>query len=473
MIKTKIICTIGPASRDPQTLTRLIEAGMNVCRLNFSHGTQDEHAALIADIREVSRRLCAPVAILQDLAGPKIRTGKISAGTVTLKAGQEFTLTGREVPGDDREVGLTYADLPRNLRPGDRLLLADGAMELEVLTLTDTDVRCRVITGGELSSNKGINLPGRSINAPILSDKDRSDLEFGLARDVDFVALSFVRTAHDITSVKKLITAAGKDTPLIAKIEKFEALDNIDQIIDVADGIMIARGDLGVEIPLESVPRVQKMLIAKTNAAAKPVITATQMLKSMVESPRPTRAEVTDVANAIFDGTDAIMLSEETAVGRYPVEAVKVMTRIACDIEGEFDYETWTHKFDGDAKLSFEAAVAHTAVEMAEDIGAAAIITCTKSGSTTRLVARYRPRQTLLAMTPERSTELRMALVFGAVTVNIGGIDSAEELERMAIAAALQGGYVKPGQPVVITAGLPFHVVGTTNLIKVATAEWK
>jgi pyruvate kinase len=331
---------------------------------------------------------------------------------------------------------------------------------------------CVVVNGGQLGSNKGINLPTRSINAPILSDKDKTDLEFGLAQGVDFIALSFVRTAHDVTTVKRIIANAKRDTPLIAKIEKFEALDNIDEIIAVSDGIMVARGDLGVEIPLESVPRAQKMLIRKTNAASKPVITATQMLRSMVENPRPTRAEVTDVANAIYDGTDAIMLSEEAAVGKYPVEAVKVMSRIAADTEANFDYEAWGAKVAADSKLSFKSAVAHSAVAMANDIQAAAIITCTKSGGTTQLVARHRPRQVLLTMTPVWQTALRMALVFGAVPVVIEMTDSAEGLERLVISQALQGGYVKPGQPVVITAGLPFNVSGTTNLIKVATAEW-
>ncbi len=473
MNKTKIVCTIGPASRDPEILDKLMEAGMNVCRLNFSHGTHEEHATLIKDIREISSRLSLPIAILQDLAGPKIRTGKLKdKDSVNLVRGETFVLTARDVPGSDEEVGLTYADLPHNVRAGDSILLADGAMELKVVSTTDTDVKCTVVTGGPLGSNKGINLPTRSINAPILSEKDKADLEFGLAQGVDFIALSFVRTAHDVTTVKRIIESAKQDTPVIAKIEKFEALDNIDEIIAVADGIMVARGDLGVEIPLESVPRVQKMLIRKTNAAAKPVITATQMLVSMVTNPRPTRAEVTDVANAIYDGTDAVMLSEETAMGKFPVRAVKMMTRVAADTEKTFSFSTWSKRYAGEKKLDFKSAVAHSAVAMASDIDAAAIITCTKSGSTTRLVARYRPSRMLLTMTPVWKTALRMALVFGAVPVLIEMTDTAEGLEHLAISQALQAGFVKPGQPVVITAGLPFNVTGTTNLIKVATAEW-
>ncbi len=472
MTKTKILCTIGPASRDPDVLARLMEAGMNVCRLNFSHGTHQEHAELIRDIREVSARMDKPVAILQDLSGPKIRTGDMAAGQIELKESAEFVLTNRDVPGDAHEVGLTYPDLPRSVRAGDVILLADGAMSLEVESASATDIHCRVVTGGILGSHKGINLPGRTLNAPILGEKDRADLEFGLEQGVDFIALSFVRTAHDVETVKEVIRASGNDTPLIAKIEKFEALENIDEIIAAADGIMVARGDLGVEIPLEQVPRAQKMIITKTNAAAKPVITATQMLKSMVENPRPTRAEVTDVANAIYDGTDAIMLSEETAMGRYPVEAVRVMTRVAEDTEKQLDYEGWTEKFAGAHKLSFGDAVAHGAVKMAEDIEAAAILTCTRSGGTTLRVARHRPRQVVLSLTPERKTALRMALTFGAVPVFIDLAQSVEELEKAAITKALQGGYVNPGEPVVLTAGVPFAARMPTNMIKVVTAEW-
>jgi pyruvate kinase len=468
MNKTKIICTIGPASRDPEVLRRLMTAGMNVCRLNFSHGTQDEHADLIKEIRRVATEGDHHVGILQDLAGPKIRTGSLADGPVNLKEDAAFRLTNRDVPGDATEVGLTFPELPSIVHAGDTLMLADGLMELVVESADGTDADCRVVKGGLLGAHKGINLPGRSIDAPILSEKDRSDLEFGLAQDVDYIALSFVRGAADVAAVNKIIAASGKDTPVIAKIEKFEALDHIDEIIAESGGIMVARGDLGVEIPLEQVPRAQKMIITKTNAAAKPVITATQMLQSMVANPRPTRAEVTDVANAILDGTDAIMLSEETAVGRYPVQAVEVMTRVAAVTEPDFDFEGWTQKFKAGHTMSFEAAVALAAVEMANDIGAAAIITCTKSGSTTRLVARHRPRQTLLAMTPEHKTAQEMSLVFGAEPLITDTVHSGDVLENLAIEAAVGGGYVVKGDAVVITAGLPFQVEGTTNLIKIA-----
>ena len=389
-----------------------------------------------------------------------------------LVPGAEIILTSRDVPGDATEVGLTWPGLPRCLEPGDTVLLADGAMQLEVMASDETDARCRIVYGGELGSHKGINLPDRSIDPPILSDKDRSDLAFGMEQGVDWVALSFVRCAQDMRDTKKLIAAAGKDTPLIAKIEKFEALEVIDEILAEADGLMVARGDLGVEIPLEQVPRAQKMLIAKANAAAKPVITATQMLKSMVENPRPTRAEVTDVANAIFDGTDAIMLSEETAMGQHPVEAVRVMERVAGDTESQcLDGRQGHHRAGADDKLTVEQAVAHTAVQMATDIGATAIITCTSSGSTTCLVASYRPCQTLLALTPEPMTARRLALVFGAVPVVTLPAQNAEEMERNAVKAACEGGFVTAGDAVVLTAGLPLHVPGTTNLIKVAMVE--
>jgi pyruvate kinase len=444
-----------------------MEAGMDVCRLNFSHGTHEEHARLIADIRACAAEVGVPMAILQDLSGPKIRTGPLASGTVELIPGRTIVLTSRDVPGDEKEVGLTWPDLPEVVEPGDTLFLADGLLALEVGATDGTDITCTVVTGGDLGSHKGINLPGRTVPAPSLTEKDEQDLRFGLSRGVDYVALSFVRTAADVEAAQAVIAAEGHETPVIAKIEKFEALDNIDEIVKVAGGLMVARGDLGVEIPLELVPRAQKMLIAKANAAAIPVITATQMLRSMVDNPRPTRAEVSDVANAIIDGTDAVMLSEETAVGRHPVAAVQVMHRVAADVERDFDHASWMQRHYVKGELTFEAAVAHSAVRMADNIGATAIITFTKSGSTTRKVARYRPRQKLLSMTPETGTANRMALVFGADPVLTAEARTGEDLERVAIEAALARGFVSEGDAVVITAGLPFHVTGTTNLIKV------
>ena len=475
MIRTKIVCTIGPATRSPQMLRRLLKAGMNVARLNFSHGSQEEHAEVVAHLRKLGRELDRPVAILQDLAGPKIRTGPLATETIDLLPGQIITLTARDVPGDTAEIGLTFKQLPQNVEAGDRLLLADGALELQVEDSTQSDIRCRVITGGELRAHKGINLPDRSLDAPILTEKDRSDLVFGLGQEVDYVAISFVRSAADVHEVRALMAqkcvGSTCGTPLIAKIEKHEALQNIDAILSAVDGLMVARGDLGVEIPLESVPGAQKMLIAKANAAGKPVITATQMLRSMVESPRPTRAEVSDVANAILDGTDAVMLSEESAIGEYPVEAVEIMARVAAEVERGFPFGAWTTPPASADSDNFDQAVAHAACQMAQDIGASAIITCTQSGSTTRQVAKYRPAQRLLAVTPDPETYRRLALVWGAEALSIAPSDDFDTIEKSAIRCALTRGLVQAGEPVVLTAGTPFHVRGRTNLIKVAVAE--
>lgn len=474
MTRTKIVATIGPASRDPEVFEGLVAAGLSVARLNFSHGTHEEHAAVITMVRETAARLGRTVAVLQDLAGPKIRTGPMAAAGVVLEPGAPFTLTNRDVPGDGRIVGLTWPDLPRNVHHGDRLLLADGALELLVESASDTEIHCTVVVGGLLTSNKGINLPDRSLSAPILTEKDKADLAFGLELGVDLVAVSFVRSAHDLQSVRSLCVRHGHpDMPLIAKIEKHEALANIDAIVAVADGIMVARGDLGVEIPIERVPRAQKLLINKANRAGKPVITATQMLRSMVDSPRPTRAEATDVANAILDGTDAVMLSEETAIGQYPVEAVKTMQRLAADVEETFPHGQWMRRFPCEGRdCTTEEAVSQVAVELAEDVGATAIITCTYGGTTARMVAKRRPLPSILAVTPNPATARRLAVLWGVRPLMVQVEETFEAIERAAIARALQEGVVQPGERLVITAGLPFHVQGVTNLIKVATAEW-
>ena len=470
MHRTKIVATIGPASHDPAVLKQLFRAGVNVVRLNFSHGTHDEHAQTIRHVRTIADHLELPVAILQDLAGPKIRVGEIAKGTVTLQSEQEFTLTTREVNGDTHRVSVSYPDLPRDIQEGDIVLLNDGALELRVERVQDTDIHCRVTVGGPLSSHKGVNLPSRSVSIPILTEKDRKDLAFGIEHGVDLVAMSFVRSAKDVISVRDLMAAQDTRIPIIAKIEKHEALNNIDEILAHVDGIMIARGDLGVETPIQHIPRTQKMLTTKANRAGKPVITATQMLKSMVSNPRPTRAEVTDVANAILDGSDAIMLSEETAVGEYPVETVRMMTRIIESTEEIFPFRKWTAKFDsppGDS-LTEQEAVAHAACRLAEDTDATAIITCTQFGSTTRHVAKYRPPQPIIAMTPDASTYRRLALVWGAVPALIAPVDRADEMEQQALERALALKLLSQGDTAVITAGLPLHESGTTNLIKLA-----
>jgi len=464
MRRTKIVATIGPASRSPEMLEALVHAGIDVARLNFSHGTHEEHGEVVRMLRAIAQKACRPVAILQDLAGPKVRTGMIAAGSVLLQPGAKFTLTSRAVPGDAGAVSLTYADLPKQVQAGDMILLNDGAIELTVLETTVDEIRCRVVVGGQLSSHKGINLPTRSIGLSSLTDKDWVDLAFGIEQEVDYVGLSFVRSADDVRSARAFLEKRGASIPLIAKIEKHEALDAIDSILDAVDGIMVARGDLGVEIPLERVPLVQKMLIVKANRAGKPVITATQMLRSMVDSPRPTRAEVTDVANAVLDGTDCVMLSEETAAGSYPVAAVETMTRIIEATEAGFPHETWTERMRSGMKTIPEA-VALAACGLAEEIGASMILTCTRSGATARLVAKYRPRTPLLAATPDDVVQRRLALVWGVQPLCIPG--DGGEVEGI-IGSALKGatntGLVQSGETVVVTAGIT-----TTSLVRVVT----
>jgi len=468
--RTRIVATIGPASRDPEALRAMVRAGLDVARLNFSHGDREEKAALIAAVREAAAAEGRPVAVLQDLAGPKIRIGEIAAGTVTLQEGQEFVLTARDVPGDEHAVSLVYRDLPRDVRPGERLLLADGALELRVEKVAGDDIHCRVVTGGPLSSHKGINLPEGTISAPILDEKDEADLRFGLEHGVDYVALSFVRDADDVRAARRVMAEAGRNVPIIAKIEQRQGVRNIDAILAEADGLMVARGDLGVEIPLAEVPRVQKMLVARANAAAKPVITATQMLVSMVTSPRPTRAEVSDVANAILDGSDAVMLSEETAVGRDPARVIAVMGDIAREAEAIFPHRWWETRFlEAHGTAGVEASVARAACAMAGELGAAAIVTPTRSGSTARLVARCRPPRPIVALTDDPDTERRLCLVWGVVPLRIPSTDSMEELERLALRRAVEAEVLAPGQRVIVTAGVPLGRAGGTNMIRVVS----
>ncbi len=467
MRRTKIVCTIGPASRSPETLEQLIRAGMDVARLNFSHGTQAEHLEVITAVRRIAGGLGRSVAILQDLAGLKIRIGELASGTVTLEPGAPFILTTRQVPGSRQEVSVPYPHLIKDVQPGDTLLLSDGNVELEVIRTTEEDVHCQVITGGTLASRKGIHLPSRSITAAAFTDKDRDDLAFGLRYGVDYVALSFVRTAADVLEARSMIRDHGSTMPLIAKIETQPALTNIDEIIDSVDGVMVARGDLGVASPLATVPRLQKMLIGKANRAGKPVITATQMLRSMQDSPRPTRAEVTDVANAVLDGTDAVMLSEETAIGRFPLEAVTMMAAIASDAESSFPFDAWIHRFETSGPLP--EAVARAACTMAADIDAAAIVTYTQSGDTARRVAQYRPRAPIIAPTPRVENYRRMALVWGVTPLLNQSQPTTDRLIDGALGAALAAACVQRGDTVLITAGVPVGCPGTTNLIKVET----
>jgi len=468
--RTKIVCTIGPATRDPEMLDRLVRGGLDLARLNFSHGSHAEHGEVIAALRSVAERRGRPVGILQDLAGPKVRIGTLRQGPVTLQAGRRFRLCAADVPGDEEAVSLGYRELPGEVEAGDQLLLSDGALELKVLETSPGEILCEVVVGGPLSSHKGINLPSRSLRMPILSEKDHRDLLFGLEQGVDFVAVSFVRSAEDVVQVRRVIREQGRSVPLIAKIEKHEALQRIDEILEQVDGIMIARGDLGVEIPLERIPGVQKELSRRANRAGLPVITATQMLKSMVDSPRPTRAETTDVANAVLDGSDALMLSEETAVGRYPEEALGMLIRVAEAAEEGFPHREWISRYDRRERLQVDEAVALAACQMAERVDAAAVITCTKSGSTTRLVAKYRPRRPVLAVTPEEATCRRLALVWGAVPIRSPLADREDRMVDEAMRLAVSRGLLEPGRKAVITAGMPLRVAGTTNLIRVVEA---
>ncbi|MFQ5709280.1 MAG: pyruvate kinase [bacterium] len=467
MRKTKIVCTIGPASASEKVLAQLMDAGMNVARLNFSHGTHEKHRKVIQSIRSIAEKKGLPVAILQDLAGPKIRVGQFENGPIELKAGQSFVLTTTQVPGDEQQVSVTYPKLPQEVKARDRILLADGSIELLVKKTEAKRVTCEVLVGGELSSHKGINLPGSILSVKALTEKDRADLHFGLEQGVDYVAMSFVRRRQDILPIKAIMQQRKTHAPIIAKIEKHEALDNLDEIIEEVDGIMVARGDLAVETALEKVPLVQKMLIKKCNQVGKPVITATQMLKSMVENPRPTRAEANDVANAVIDGTDAVMLSEETAVGQHPVAAVKIMNRIIAVTEKEGPATPARRRRRDDTPASIERAVSRGAYEIALDINASAIITPTDSGSTARLVSTYRPAQPIIAWCHRPQVMRCLNLVWGIYPLLAKQYYNSDEMLEQAKQAALNSGLVKKGQRVVITAGLPVGQPGRTNLIKV------
>jgi pyruvate kinase len=466
--QTKIVCTIGPATDSPDMIRRLMEAGMNVARLNFSHGTREQHARAISLIREISARLRLPVAILQDLSGPKIRIGSMASGSAAaLTGGTTFELVAEEIPGDEHRVSVTYfTALAEKLKPGDRVFLADGSIQLKVIDTDASGIRCEVMTGGELRSRQGINAPGVSLGIPAVTEKDLVDLDFGIDKGVDFVALSFVRQTSDLIPVKDAIQRSGSDIPVIAKIEKHEALNNIDEIIDAADGVMIARGDLGIEIPLERVPVMQKMIINKAGIKGKPVITATQMLESMIQNARPTRAEVTDVANAIFDGTDAVMLSGETAIGKYPVRAVEMMDKIARSTEEVLPYEEILRQRRASIEHTIPDAISHAACYTALDIDAKAIICCTQSGYTARMVAKYRPRPTIIAVTPLETTFRRLALLWGVLPLKIGHTENTDDMMERAKAASKEAGMVSAGDAVVITAGVPIGVPGKTNIIK-------
>lgn len=462
--RTKIVCTIGPSSDSEEMITRLIAAGMSVARLNFSHGTPEYQRELIRKIKRIRKALNKPVAILQDLQGPKIRIGIIESGSVQLQPGGEFVLTSDDIAGDANRASVSLKTLPQEVKVGDPVLLADGNIELRVERVAPPNIYCRVVVGGQLSSRKGINLPASEVHVDSLTNKDRNDILIGVEEKVDAIALSFVRKADDILACRRVITDQNCTIPIIAKIEKHEAVDNIDSIVAVSQAIMVARGDLGVEIDLEKVPLVQKEIIRKCNALGKPVITATQMLQRMVDNPRPTRAEATDVANAILDGTDAVMLSDETAAGRYPAEAVMMMDRIARTAEGSLEQS----KFESiPLGLDTNDAISRASYFIAKEIGAAAVITPTWSGSTACRVARFRPKQPIIATTTNEAVLEFLSLCWGVIPLPIASCDSMDDVIRVSIDAARHAGYVQSGQHVVITGGAPLHIPGKTNFIKV------
>ncbi|MDP1809166.1 MAG: pyruvate kinase [Actinomycetota bacterium] len=470
-MRAKIIATIGPSSRDPDTLDRLISAGLAVARLNMAHGDHQAAAADIRAIREASRRCRRPVGIMADLTGPKIRTGGLLAGSLDLTRGDELTLTTEPAPGTPKMIFVSYPELPKDVAPGQSILVADGMIELQVIKVNDHEVTCRVLTGGLLLEHQGINLPQATINTPTITGKDRKDLEFCLAEGVDIVALSFVRSARDIIELKGLIHAAGRQTPVIAKIEKHEALAGLDQIIEAADGVMIARGDLGVELPAEDVPILQKQIVKIAQKKGKASIIATQMLDSMIQSPRPTRAEASDVANAVFDGADAVMLSGETAIGKYPVESVATMGRIVERAEGSVDYDKLLRGRSHWSAETVSGAISYATCHLASVLPAVAIITSTDSGRTAREVSRYRPRAPIVAVSPNEDTVRRLMLWWGVVPILSDASDNIDDMLHNALAETKQAGLAAPGDKVVVTAGTLVNVPGTTNLIKVETIE--
>ena len=466
--RTKIVATIGPATSSPEMLKAIIEAGATTLRLNFSHGTHADHQRNIRLIRQTAFELNQPVAILQDLQGPKIRLGKFEHGSIVVEKGDRFTLTNRPIPGTQEISCVTYDSLAEEVPTGATILLDDGRVEMSVEEVNKDkgDLYCRVTVGGKLSNNKGVNFPGVYLSIKALTDKDREDLMFGLDQGVDWVALSFVRNPQDVMEINSLISSTGKQVPVIAKIEKHEAIEQMEAVLALCDGVMVARGDLGVELPAEDVPVLQKRLIATANRLGIPIITATQMLDSMVSNPRPTRAEVSDVANAILDGTDAVMLSNETAVGNFPVEAVATMARIAQRIEQEIADNT-NARHAVDTRRSIPNAISQAVGQIAEQLGAAAIMSLTQSGATARNVSKFRPLTPILAVTPHVSVARQLQLVWGVKPLLVLELPSTGQTFQAAINVALENNMVSEGDLVVMTAGTLQGISGSTDLIKV------
>lgn len=465
--KTKIVCTMGPNLFEKHLIAPLMKAGMNVARFNFSHGTYETHQHYYDEVCRIRDELGLPVATMLDTKGPEIRVRSFKNGHVTLQNGQLFTLTTDEVEGDEERVSITYKELPQDIAVGSSILIDDGLIGMQVERIDGADIVCRVLNGGVVSNNKGVNIPNAHLSMPFISEKDHQDILFAIKNGYDFIAASFTRCADDIMQIRHILQENNCHTiNIIAKIENMEGVENIDEILRVVDGVMVARGDLGVEVPLEDVPSLQKKLIQRGIAAGKPVITATQMLDSMIKNPRPTRAEATDVANAIYDGTSAIMLSGESAVGAYPVEAVETMVRIALRAEADMDY---IRRFSRDTSASTDVtnAISHATVTSAHDLNASAIITVTKSGSTARILSRYRPACVIVGCTTEKHVWRQLALSWGTVPLMIGEESNTDDLFEHAVDAAVQNGLVHDGELVVLTAGVPLGISGTTNLMKV------
>ena len=470
--KTKIVCTIGPASESIDTLKELIKSGLNVCRLNFSHGNYEEHGKRIDNIKAARNEMKLPIAILLDTKGPEIRTGKFSSPEVNLVEGQNFIITMEEVLGDETKCTVSYKELVNDVKPGNQILIDDGLVGLAVKEIKGQEILCIVQNAGTIKDNKGVNVPNVKINLPAITPKDKKDIEFGIEQGIDFIAASFVRKASDVLAIREILEENNAtNIQIISKIENQEGVDNIDEILEVSDGLMVARGDLGVEIPTEDIPIVQKELIKKCNILGKPVITATQMLDSMIRNPRPTRAEVTDVANAIFDGTDAIMLSGETAAGKYPLESVKTMVSIAIRAEQTLDYEELLKTKVKLRQLNITNAISHATCTTAIDLKASAIISATASGYTARMVSSYRPSAPIIAATNSEMVMRQMGLVWGVYPLLAEKGLSTDDVFEKSVQSALDMDYISSGDLVVITAGVPVGIAGTTNLINVHIAS--
>lgn len=472
MRKTKIVCTLGPASESEEMMLKMLQAGMNVARFNFSHGSQEEQGGRLARLRKIAMENNTTVAALMDTKGPEIRLRDFEGGKVILERGQKFVLTTEEMMGTKDKATITYKGLKNDVKVGMTLLIDDGRIEMCIDEITDTDIVCTVITGGKVSNHKGVNAPGAILSMPYINEVDESDIRFGAKAGFDFIACSFVRCKEDVLAVRKIIEEEGSRMKIISKIENMQGIDNLDEILEASDGVMVARGDMGVEVPMEEVPILQKDMIKKAVAMGKHVITATQMLESMVSSPRPTRAETTDVANAIFDGTTAIMLSGETAAGDYPVEAIETMDKIALRTEENINYVGRMRHIRNEGLLDVTTAISHATCQAASDIDAAAIITVTMSGFTAEKIARYKPSCPIIACSTTIEVCRQMNLLYGVKPILIKEDDtSAEHLFQMAIKAAKNSGMVKAGDKVVLTAGLPLGVVGNTNMVRVEIVE--